>query len=696
MLRVIILFISLCFSYSAIKGQVTESIADSLIKSKNLEPVEVIAWFNQVPILGLTASAQSLSAGKIEIQQTTTLLPALNTVAGVRMEERSPGSYRIAMRGSLIRSPFGIRNIKIYVDEFPLTDAGGNTYLNLLDPASVNAIHVLKGPDGSLYGANSGGVIRIQPNGFNVLNNQGTLILGGGSFGLFQQQLSVQRKVSDNYYLSVDQSFTNSNGYRENTALKKGTIQTAHKWLYSKNNQLRILALYSDIDYRTPGGLTESQVNENPRMARPSSGSNPSASEQKAGVTNKTFFGGIAHEATLTEKLSHTVSIFGSHTDYENSFITNYEIRKEKNLGTRTWFSYKDTVNQQIQIQMQIGFEGQKGWNRIDNFDNDHGTPTSPQAFDDLDNTTSSFFYRGMIILNKRWTVEASVGLNNANISYRQQYPLVSDPEGKITFGSIWMPRVATSYLLFDGFAVRSSVSKGYSLPAIAEVRSSDNKINTDLEAETGINYEVGARLETTDGRFIADISFYHYNMENGIVRNLRDNGAEYYVNAGEIKQRGVEFFGSAFLLPFKFDRLIQSLSFQSALTYNYYRFGKYRVGENDFSGNKVTAVPNWVWTNTVLLKFQGQLSLNISHNFTSSMPLNDANTFYSKKYHLIQLKGTWNLQIGQLLQFRFFAGIDNLLNEKYSLGNDINAFGNRFYNPAPERNYYAGLKLIF
>src|SRR5690606_8225943 len=186
-----------------------------------------------------------------------------NTLAGIRMEERSPGSYRLAMRGSLIRSPFGIRNIKIYLDEFPLTDAGGNTYLNLIDPASISSIHVLKGPDGSLYGANSGGVIRIQPKGFNVNQNQGSLLLSGGSFGLFQEQLSVQRKVNDKYSFSVDQSFTRSDGYRENSVLNKKTFQTAHKWQYSKNNVLRFLALYSDLIYHTPGGLTESQMQEN-------------------------------------------------------------------------------------------------------------------------------------------------------------------------------------------------------------------------------------------------------------------------------------------------------------------------------------------------------------------------------------------------------------------------------------------------
>ena len=37
-----------------------------------------------------------------------------------------------------------------------------------------------------------------------------------------------------------------------------------------------------------------------------------------------------------------------------------------------------------------------------------------------------------------------------------------------------------------------------------------------------------------------------------------------------------------------------------------------------------------------------------------------------------------------------------NLTDEEYSLGNDLNAAGNRYYNPAPTRNFYFGIKAGF
>ncbi|MFZ9719572.1 MAG: TonB-dependent receptor, partial [Chitinophagaceae bacterium] len=51
----------------------------------------------------------------------TSLVQAFNTIAGVRMEERSPGSYRINIRGSSLRAPFGVRNVKVYWNDIPLT-----------------------------------------------------------------------------------------------------------------------------------------------------------------------------------------------------------------------------------------------------------------------------------------------------------------------------------------------------------------------------------------------------------------------------------------------------------------------------------------------------------------------------------------------------------------------------------------------
>lgn len=657
--------------------------ADSVV---TLQPVELKVHFKKQSLLSITAATHSLNTDNIQQQQSTSLVSAINTVAGLRMEERSPGSYRLAMRGSLIRSPFGIRNTKIYIDEFPLTDAGGNTYLNLIDPASVYQINVLKGPDGSLYGANSGGVIRITPQGFNPVINKTEINLLGGSYGLFQQQFGLQRKINDKYQFSINQSFVRSDGYRENSALNKKSFQTSHVWDYNPTSQLRLYAFYTDISYQTPGGLTLQQYEENPKQSRPAAGPNPSAKDQKAAIYNKTFFSGIAHSKQINSNLSHHMSIYGSITDFENPFITNYEYRDEKNLGARTYLSWNS--NQQ-RVQMQLGAEATLGWNSIANYDNDKGTATNLQAEDDLDNQTWNIFYRTQIELLTNWNIEGSLGVNGNRIVYHKYYPL--NEKGSINFRTEWMPRVATNYVL-DNMSWRLSFAKGYSAPTVAEVRSSDNIINTALQAESGNNYEIGYKFKSNNQRFIFDIAAYNYKMKNGIMRQVNEQGIEFYDNVGEMNQKGLE--GTMWLhLPLN-SGIIKNITFQTALTYNHYRFGNYQETTQNLKGNKITAVPDFITTNTFIIDLPKSFKLNLYYNHTSTIPLNDANTVFASSYNLVQTKLLWNTNIQQKVGLEIYFGIDNLLNEKYSLGNDINAFGGRYFNAAPNRNFYIGTKI--
>ena len=663
-----------------------QDITDST--SIQLQPVEVKLYFSKQNIMKLTGSTHHINQTAIQ-QSNTSLVNVMNTVPGLRMEERSPGSYRLAIRGSMIRSPFGVRNTKIYIDEFPLTDAGGNTYFNLLAPTSLQSIQVIKGPDGSLFGANSGGVIQLTPNGFGEINDGLGVQLSGGSYGLFQQNISLQKVINPQYQFSIDQSFQRADGYRNHSALNKKTFQTAHEFHYTPKNTLKLFALYSDMGYETPGGLTLAQFEDNPQASRPAAGPNPSAEDQKAAIYNKTFFGGLSHQFQVSDNLQHHISLFGSHTDFENPFITNYEFRKESNLGLRTYLSWTNK-KLSIPLEMQFGWEGIYGDNKIKNYDNLKGEVGDIQASDVLSNYQWNLFYRAQASLLPNWTIEGSLGLNKFGIDYGQNYPIIENPSGEIRFKPILMPRIATSYLISSQLAVRASLAKGYSTPTIAEVRSSDNVINKDLQAEDGINYEIGYKVKSKNNRLIWDASAYQYNMNNGIVRHLRENGAEYYNNAGQIIQKGLES-SLWYFLPIT-NTVIKDLSIQSSVSYNHYRFGEYNVAGNDFENNKVTAVPDWIWTNSLNIHFKEDILLNLNHNFTSSLPLDDTNTIFTDKYHLLQAKASWLKKIGKS-KFEFFIAADNILDEKYSLGNDINAFGGRYFNAAASRNYMAGIK---
>src|ERR1700761_5352803 len=172
---------------------------------RHLQAVTVKGYLSAQPLLIVPASVSTLSPDQLKLQPDNSLVSAMNTIPGVRMEERSPGSYRLSIRGSLLRSPFGVRDVKIYYDDIPLTDAGGNSYLNAIDFNAVQGIEILKGPDGSLFGANSGGVVLINPIARLADSNFVKLSYTGGSYGLNHEGASIQN-VKGNNQLDINQA----------------------------------------------------------------------------------------------------------------------------------------------------------------------------------------------------------------------------------------------------------------------------------------------------------------------------------------------------------------------------------------------------------------------------------------------------------------------------------------------------------
>ena len=129
-----------------------------------LSETVVNAFERNSNIRNIPAAVTVLTKAMLNRYGNESFVPAINTVPGVKMDERSPGSYRISIRGNLLRSTFGVRNVKVYWNGIPLTDANGNTYFNELAMSNTGKIEIIKGPSGSLYGAGTGGVVLMKSN----------------------------------------------------------------------------------------------------------------------------------------------------------------------------------------------------------------------------------------------------------------------------------------------------------------------------------------------------------------------------------------------------------------------------------------------------------------------------------------------------------------------------------------------------
>lgn len=668
------------------------SFAQSKVDSvQKVDEIIIRAYLSEQAILQVPSSVSLISAKQLRNQPGISMLPALNSVPGIRMEERSPGSYRLSIRGSSLRSPFGVRNVKIYLDEFPLTDAGGNTYLNLIDVNSLHNMEVLKGPDGSLFGANSGGVVLLNPVDKGADSSWVNAGITSGSYGLLQEQVAFQKKFK-NQYLNFNQSYQRSDGYREHSAMSRNFAQMMYRVNYAKVNQLRVLGFYSDLEYKTPGGLTLAQYNANPRAARPSTAFVAGPVAQKARIENKTFYTGIVNEAQVFKNLKHVLAVYGSTTDYLNPFITNYEVRKENTGGIRTYFELQGAAKQAFNWKWNAGLELQSTGADIANYTNTKGVKGNLQAQDDIISNQFFYFTRLSANINEKLSAEAAVSLNYNTYKFSKDNQIGNTSERK--FDPELMPRLALSYKLSDNLALRSSISRGYSPPTIAEVRASDNKINTNIEAETGWNYEAGLRLRNRNDRLWIDASIFQYRLENAIVRRVNADDTEFYLNAGGTRQNGIETQASYWLIEPGSKGMITGLQLQNSYTLSRYYFKNYINGTSNYSGNRLTGTPRTVIINGLDIQLQKNFYFFAQHNYTSKVALNDANSVFAKSFNLVHFKAGWRAaKIGKT-GLDIFAGIDNLLNETYSLGNDLNAFGGRFFNAAAPRNFFGGMKV--
>lgn len=682
-----VLTVASFFSVSA------QTIADDSVKAL---PLVIVKGFEtNRRLIETPASISFINQKAIQRFSATSLVPVINTVPGVRMEERSPGSYRLSVRGSLLRSPFGIRNIKVYVDDMPFTDAGGNTYINLIEPSSLSNAEILKGPASSLYGAGTGGAVILNTPGLkNVQDKTETsfkLQLQGGSYGQFSE--NAQWKMNKkNYSFQLSQSHLQCDGYRDNSRMRKDVIHFSDDWKISSRDELKFQLLLADLYYQTPGGLNLAQWQANPKQSRQATATLPGAKEQHAAVYNKTVFTGLSNQWQLSKKLSNISSLVFNYTSFKNPFITNYEKRKETSRGLRTKMIYA-AIENNTSLKFIAGAEWQTTFAHIDNYGNKAGMADTVQTKDEVNAFQRFYFAQADLSVNKKLFINAGASINQFTYRYTRT---TDNPSVKKTkkFDAVVSPRFSLSYLLLDKISVRGIVSKGFSAPTIAEVRPSEGSFFESLQPEYGWNYEAGLRGSLFKNHFQFDISAYTFNLSNAIVRRTANNGAEYFVNAGGTKQQGIEAMLAYIVVDSK-EKFISLLKLSSSLTFNKYRFKDYKINTADYSGNKLTGVPDKIIVSSLDIEFKNKIFLYVTHNYTSKLPLTDANTAFADDYHLLQCKLGWKIKMKKLVA-EIFAGADNILNEKYSLGNDLNAAGNRFYNAAPLRNYFAGISINF
>jgi iron complex outermembrane recepter protein len=602
------------------------------------------------------------------------------------MEERSPGSYRMNIRGSTLRSPFGVRNVKLYWNDIPFTDPGGNTYLNQLSFFNIQSIEIIKGPAGSIYGAGTGGAILLQS---QPLQWQPGITTGytGGSLNTHAFNAQVQAGT-DERRNSFTFSHQSSDGYRYHTNMRRdiGTWETQLK--VNDKQQLSASFLYGDLYYQTPGALTLKEFTANPKAYRPVVGALPDAEQSKAAIFQKMLMAGITNHYRFNNAWQNTTTVYGAFVQFSNPTFRTYEKRSEPQFGGRTVFTFdKDWGH--TRFQWIMGTEAQRGFFNTKDFKNKSGNPDSLQTDDDIGSWIYAVFIQADIKLPGNWDITAGASFNQFHVSDQR----LSDPSLGLqqrTYSNELAPRLALSKKIIPNAWLYASVAKGFSPPAIAEVLPPSRTISTNLNAERGINYEAGIKGNWLNNRLYIEVNAFYFRLQDAIVQRQDISAANYYINAGNTKQKGLESQASYQLLTSSAHVLRQAKIWVNH-TWNDFRYNNFKQLNADFSGRQMPSVAKNTVAAGLDIAFKAGLYANITYYYSDPIPMNDANTDFASSYNLLGGRIGYK-QIFSSITLNVFAGADNLFDMRYSLGNDINAAGGRYYNAAPGRNYYAGI----
>jgi iron complex outermembrane receptor protein len=132
-----------------------------------VEEVVVTAQKREQALIAIPQAISVISGDTLETQQATNFSDYLKLVPGLQLSQSTPGEGRLVMRG--VNTGGVASTVAIYMDETPFGSSSalvnGAVLAGDFDTFDVARIEVLRGPQGTLYGASSmGGLLKFVTN----------------------------------------------------------------------------------------------------------------------------------------------------------------------------------------------------------------------------------------------------------------------------------------------------------------------------------------------------------------------------------------------------------------------------------------------------------------------------------------------------------------------------------------------------
>ena len=684
--KVSFLIISSCFLVSG-KGEA--QIKDTLSNIYQLSPVIVTALLVPVKESSVPYSVSVMET--LKNIQGLSLAEAVAGLPGLEVNARYNFAVgdRITNRGFGARTQFGVRGVRIIVDDIPATMADGQTNLEMIDLEDLSYVELLRGPGSSLYGNSSGGVLKLYTNPLPSTPFYSSLSSTIGSDGLFRWNGTIGATIAKT---KISGGYTNFHydGYREhsNADFNRAIIKLSSS--LSPSDILLVNTGYVCFDALSPGSLTKQEAEQNPTQA------NPQSIQNKAGENGSQFQASASWKHQRDTISFFRINIYDSYRTIRNPIVGKIIDLPQNAGGIDAFYDRKINLAGKI-IDWSAGAEVALRFNNRKNYINNSGSEGELIINQDERVINAGLFTQAIVPVSLMIDIAGS-------IRYDQTYFGVTDflsssqnidNSGNRTMNGV-SPAMGIVYRLSKTLNCFANISTSFETPTSTELANRPNGaggFNPTLNPSHALEYETGFRGSYS--------TILRYNI-TGYIINIKDElipyeilpasgGQVYYRNAGSSVHQGAEL--SLGYFPHA------SLRAHMSITYIDAYFKNYIVNGIDYSGNKVPGITPIRMEADLTYHTPLKIYVSVLSQIFGSVTANDANTANANSYTVFNIDvGHDGISFGKKAKTKLIlsGGISNIFNSHYISSVTINAAAGRYYEPAPGCSFFLNASFDF
>jgi len=669
-------YLFLCVLGLPVHGQ-----SDSIKTEQNIEPVVLLVDALQSEVNSSTFSAIVLDAEELEQTRQLSLKEVLLHGPGIHSSNATnyAQDLRISIRGYGSRAAFGIRGIKLIADGISESTPDGTGQLDNIDLSQLDNIQVLRGASSIIYGNASGGVIQVNSKKIDNNNISVRSAIGSNSYRRLQ---AIVNKKSDKSAYSLSGNYSSTNGHRQHSAAESMQGRLRAQFILNSSSSLELDGQLTHSPYALDaGGVNETDYNTMPFEAR---GRNVLFQTGEA-ITHGKF--GTKYLLDINENLRFSSSAFLSKRSFSGKlpFENGGAVDLSRlYVGIRPQLS-REWLTNNTEQKIIGGVELASQIDDRSRFDNEEGRPGEQTLQQDESFSTLGLFALYSLSID-RIKLESGLRWDKNKTDIVDQLLSNGDTSGRVDYSTL-SPGLGINFEVIDGHHAYINYGRGFETPALSEVSANPNAavgFNDELLPQRSSSIDGGIKGHSRSAEY--QLAIFHINTSDEIVsyEDLNSPGRNFYRNAGKTKRRGLE---ATVTRQFSANHVVKLTYNSSDISYD-----DYEVDGEDYSGNQLPGIPNSWGAFSYIHESDNGLRASIHTQYNGKLYADDENTTEVGDYFLVSLNTSWKLTIKDNELMPFF-GISNLLNERYADNIRANAFGGRYFEAGPERQYYLGFR---